>query len=166
MAQTICPGCGEQFPHSNGATHDYIGASPGCWTAYGELLAREYSDMAYMRAHQHTVDAYTVQHPGVPGKRSIQSVGTHLISLYARQVLEYSMADLPQVRQQAVKLKSAFTWLEPPTDMGQITVKTVLDAEDAIQHNRLGKDWAQQMWQVWEPHHAQIIVWAKQAGIT
>ena len=36
-----------------------------------------------MAAHQLTVDAYAIQHPGKPSAQSIQSVCVHLISLYA-----------------------------------------------------------------------------------
>ena len=56
-------------------------SSPSCWAAYGEVLAREYNDPAFMAAHRLTVDAYAVQHPGRPSPQSIQSVALHLISL-------------------------------------------------------------------------------------
>jgi hypothetical protein len=46
-----------------------------------ELLAREFSMPSYARFHSLTVDAYTVQHPGVPDRRSIQSVAVHSMSL-------------------------------------------------------------------------------------
>ncbi len=58
-----CPGCGGSFDVSDGPTHRYLGASPGCWAVYGEVLAKEYSDAAYYRVHRLTVDAYSAQHP-------------------------------------------------------------------------------------------------------
>ena len=76
-----CAGCGAIVPNTDGPTHRYIGASPGCWQRYGQLLAREYGEYAYPDEHRLTVDAYAVQHPGVPGKQSSQSVAVHLMSL-------------------------------------------------------------------------------------
>src|SRR2546426_1032303 len=76
-----CVGCGALVPAVDGPIHPYIGASPGCWRTYGEVLAREYGEYAYPAVHRLTVDAYAAQHPGVPGRRSSQSVAVHLMSL-------------------------------------------------------------------------------------
>jgi len=59
-----CFGCGGLFPDVSGPTHRYMEATPGCWAAYGEVLARQYVDAGYATAGQMTVDAYAVQHPG------------------------------------------------------------------------------------------------------
>ncbi len=53
-----CVGCGALVPDLEGPAHRYIGASPGCWAAYGRLSEREASDFRFMRHHQLTVDAY------------------------------------------------------------------------------------------------------------
>ena len=68
-------------PNQSGPTHRYMESLPGCWAIYGEVLAREYSDLAYAAVHRLTVDAYAVQHPGQPSPQSIQSVGVHLLRL-------------------------------------------------------------------------------------
>jgi hypothetical protein len=39
-------------PDIKGPTHDYIGASPGCWAIYGELSEKETGDFRIMRYHQ------------------------------------------------------------------------------------------------------------------
>jgi hypothetical protein len=59
--------------------------SPGCWGAFGEVLAREYQSPALFAAcHRLTVDAYAVQHPGDPDdRRASQSVWLHYRSLRA-----------------------------------------------------------------------------------
>ncbi|MDQ3690420.1 MAG: nucleotidyltransferase family protein, partial [Chloroflexota bacterium] len=55
-----CQGCGALFePVRQDATHAYIGASPACWAAFGELLAREFGDPDFGWIHRHTVDTYT-----------------------------------------------------------------------------------------------------------
>ena len=77
-----CVGCGAMVPDLEGPTHRYIGASPGCWAAYGRLSEKEASDFRFMRYHQLTVDAYCVQHPGEPSPQSIRSVAVHLVGLH------------------------------------------------------------------------------------
>jgi len=57
---------------ADGPAHAYMLSSPGCWAAYGELLAREYSDSAYRRLHRLSVDAYALQHPGIDTPQSPQ----------------------------------------------------------------------------------------------
>ena len=76
-----CDGCGALMPDIDGPTHRYIGASPGCWQAYGELQAAGYSADSPFSPHRLAVDIYAAQHPGVPGKQSSQSVACHLFIL-------------------------------------------------------------------------------------
>ncbi|MFP4324147.1 MAG: DUF5946 family protein [Anaerolineales bacterium] len=38
----------------------------GCWALFSDVLARD-----YMRLHHHTVDTYTMQHPGQPTPQTI-----------------------------------------------------------------------------------------------
>ena len=55
----VCPGCGAIFePLPEIKPHEYLGASGACWSAFGELIAREFSDPAYGVVHRHTVDIY------------------------------------------------------------------------------------------------------------
>lgn len=68
MAVSTCPGCGltasrRAGPPSAPAPERHT-ASDACWSLYGELLSRSYSDADYRRAHQLVVDAYTAQHAG------------------------------------------------------------------------------------------------------
>src|SRR5690349_15169292 len=65
-----CVGCGAMVPDIDGPTHRYLGASPGCWQIYGEVLAGKDGVMP----HRLLVDVYAAQHPGVEGKQSSQSV--------------------------------------------------------------------------------------------
>lgn len=154
-----CPGCGIMCPKYNDVTHEYLGASAGCWAIYGEVLAREYSDFRYIKGHQYTVDAYSVQHPGQPERRTIQSIATHLISLYAAFELKMRPEKMPQLRKKAADSEIVFFWLEPPEDMGDLTILDIHAAEDFLAHNRLVEQWAQQMWRIWQPHHSQIGEW-------
>jgi hypothetical protein len=114
-----CPGCGLRLPASDGPVHPYIGASAACWELYGQLLARELADPVDSAVHQLTVDAYAAQHPGRPERRSIQSVGLHLMALCL--LLEQGVAPvhLPKLRARMLARRPAFRWLEPPLPSGR-----------------------------------------------
>jgi hypothetical protein len=153
-----CPGCGLVLPERAGPAHAYIGASPECWALYGELLAREYSDRDYARVHQLTVDTYAVQHPGVPERRAIQSVGLHLVTLCL--VLEDGAdpREGPNVHARLAR-RAPFDWLEPPSPNGRITVADVLEASTPSEHEQLVEAWARDVWAAWAPHHATVRGW-------
>jgi hypothetical protein len=164
MNSRICPGCCVELDPYDGPIHRYMESSPACWEKYGELLAREFSDATYITAHQFTVDAYAVQHPGEPSPQSIQSVAVHLISLHA--AIELHLAD-----QQIIDLKKAsadaggFTWLTPPSQTGVINVLHALSAITAQQHSAAVTEWATAVWQSWAQHHEQVRAWATRHSI-
>lgn len=81
----VCIGCGGSFADNDGPTHPYMLSSAGCWARYGQVLAREYGDPALFGAvHRLTVDAYALQHPGLPGDpRANRSVWIHFAALHA-----------------------------------------------------------------------------------
>ena len=61
--------------------HEYINASPECWSVYREVLEAEYSNpLLFAQAHQLTVDTYAAQHSG--GKHPDKSLDIHLAGLY------------------------------------------------------------------------------------
>jgi len=164
MGLIVCHGCGGQFPDIHGPTHAYMEATPGCWAYYGEVLAKEYSDLQYQRVHPLTVDAYAVQHPGQPSPQSIRSVALHLISLCAifEQGVEISAAT--RVIQQAATDKERFEWLPPPPSRGALTVAEVHLAQDAQEHARLVYQWAESAWTAWSDHHPKVRTWLAQRG--
>lgn len=159
-----CPGCGAFFPVlSAGAMHPYIGASAGCWAAFGELLAREFQDPGYGWIHRHTVDVYTVQHPGVDGRRQRQSVAVHLIGLCHWLEHGLSMVQLNPITQRLAS-EGGREWplLTPPATYG-LTVLDALAAPDAVEHGRLVRRWAESVWQAWAAHHELVRQWANEA---
>ena len=156
-----CAGCGALVPDTDGPTHKYIGASPGCWAIYGEVLAKEYSDVAYYSAHQLTVDAYAAQHPGTPSRQSIQSVAVHLVSLYGLLERGFDFAQAVEVKKHLTKRLDQLVWLEPPTSLGEITVLDVVKAKDAAEHRKIVEEWASSVWRAWSPHHDTVRRWAR-----
>ena len=159
-----CPGCGAHYaPHATDVTHPYIGASPACWAAFGELLAREFQDQAYGRIHRHTVDVYTAQHPGVDDRRQRQSVAIHLIGLC--HWLEHDLDAQRVIAATQAVLKGDrpdWPWLQPP-DEYEVTVGDVLTAQSGDEHERLVRTWAERTWQAWSAHHDLVRRWAADA---
>jgi hypothetical protein len=155
-----CCGCGALLPNEDGPTHPYLGASPACWAAYGDVLAREYGEYRYPSFHRLTVDTYSAQHPGTPSRRSIQSVAVHLVSLYL--VLERGNSSdqaMAGIRG-ALNQRGQFVWLEPPSSLGDLTILDVRNTTDFAQHEALVKRWAGSVWQAWSAYHETVRRWA------
>ena len=158
----ICPGCRAQVPDIPGNPHKYIGSCAGCWQVYGEILARQYSEFKYPQpTHRLTVDTYAVQHPGVPGRQSAQSVNVHLIGLYL--VIENKLQGLTATKALSRMIEDAagFEWLEPPRQNGTITVLDVVKAQSLPDHTVMVDRWARDVWASWAAHHAHV---ARQVG--
>jgi len=159
-----CPGCGALVPNIDGPTHAYIGASPGCWKVYCDVLAREYGELRNPPYHRITVDAYAAQHPGVESRRSVQSVAGHLIALHL--VLERGLdtAYVTKVLGGIPKAADRFEWLTPPDFGRSMTVLDVAAAVTPEDHERAVRAWAASVWDAWREHHGTVHDWAKMLG--
>jgi hypothetical protein len=131
-----------------GPTHPYVLSSPGCWKAYGEVLAREYQDQEYWPLHRLTVDAYAVQHPGVDNPQARNSVGIHLSRLYL--MFEASWP-----------IETQYEWLAPPSHRGNLTVQHVLAARNSTDHLAAVEVWARSVWEAWADYHVMAREWVK-----
>ena len=152
-----CIGCRGQVPNSDGPTHAYVGASPGCWAIFGEVRAREYSLPGYAAVgHRLTTDAYMVRHPVVEGRQSTQSVWVHLVGLYL--VLECGLTQEAATTATAKLLArdQAFRWLTPPAAPGALTIVDVVAAQDAVAHVATVQRWAEVVWQSWAAVHEPV----------
>jgi Family of unknown function (DUF5946) len=157
-----CFACGGLFPAGDGPTHRYMESSPGCWAAYGEVLAREYSDRAHGRLHRLTVDAYAVQHPGGTSPQAVQSAAVHLVSLYLVLELGKPLEEATRAIGVIPSRKGRYTWLDPPQSMSPITVADVHGAQDGEGHLAWVRKWADSAWQAWRPHHDTVRAWANE----
>ena len=155
-----CLGCGALVPDSDGPTHEYMLAAPGCWSLFNQVAVQQY-EIASFDLRRMAVDAYAVQHPGTTDRRAVQSVAVHLISLYF--VLERGLTPTAATDKMRVALtdKSRFVWLKPPSSMGEITVVDVVNITDPTEHEALVKRWAHSAWEAWRAHHDRIREWAK-----
>jgi hypothetical protein len=153
-----CVGCGGLFEPVDGPTHRYMTSSPACWAAYGEVLARQYSDPNRAAYYRFSVDAYAVQHPGAPCRQSIQSVGVHLIRLCFLVDQQLDMARANDAIIAASANKHRFWWLQPPLRF-EHTIADVAKAQDTQQLEQAVNTWARQAWASWSAHHATIRSW-------
>ena len=134
-------------------------SSPACWAAYGEVLAREYSDPAYFQVHRLSVDAYAVQHPGHPNPQAIQSVAVHLIRLCLLLERGLPMDRANEAMLKASEQEQKFVWLTPPASLGAVTVADVWKAETLEAHLEAVRRWAESAWAAWTSHHATVRSW-------
>jgi hypothetical protein len=151
-----CPGCAAWVPREEGPTHRYLLAAPACWRMYGEVLARRLAAKV-APPDRYPVDAYAIQHPGVPGPQSSQSVLAHLVALG----LMFERGATPRAATQAMSSliaarKGTFTWLEPPASVGSLTVVHVVAADSDGELDQLAAEWARSAWDAWSPHHPAV----------
>jgi len=161
-----CFSCGAKSLNFEGECHEYMLASPGCYEMFNEVLAREYSDLAYARAHHYTVDAYAVHHPGkADNPKAVRSTGIHLVSLYFLFEKQMKLT-------QAAELKTAFAAynktlelvipLQKPERFNEVTVFDVWDNERPGKHFEICEHWARSAWNTWAEEHARIVKWSEQ----
>ncbi|HVR33470.1 MAG TPA: DUF5946 family protein [Acidimicrobiia bacterium] len=147
----MCDGCG-LVGDGAGPTHPYMLSSPECWARYGELLATG-------AAGQLGVDAYAVQHPGVPERRAVQSVGAHLVSLCAALERDWPPGRAIPLIRTAVDLDPGWVWLDPQLPLGTITVADVVAVDDWHGRSALVRSWAEEMWEAHASHHELVRSW-------
>jgi len=159
VTEQRCMWCKGVFSAIGGPSHAYMESTPACWAAFGRVIAREYSDQRYFSVHQLSVDAYAVQHPGVPSRQSIQSVAVHLVRLclFLEHGLTPERANHAMLA--AAKQKARYQWLQPPDFLGELTVADVEATSSVNAHLDMVRRWAAQMWEVWSPHHDIVRGW-------
>lgn len=160
MTDARCYICNAAIPDIDGpiSDHTYIPQSPGCWKLYTDVLAREYGEWKYPPIHRLTVDCYAAQHPTqTPDLKSAQSVQVHLLGIFLALEKKVEPQQIIKIIGDViVKRKNTFTWLEPPKNLGVITVADVWNAKTLSEHEILVTDWANSIWQAWERHHSSI----------
>ncbi len=158
MSLVACPDCGARFPPLDGPTHAYVGASAGCWAAFGELSVRELelgiAGPARLSAH-----VYMVQHPGTPGRREAQSVGVHLMVLGS--VLERGDSTSAAVAAMNGWLRGhpEVPWLKPPSPPAGRTIQDLPSQADRATHEAAVRAWAEAVWASWAAQHETIRRW-------
>jgi hypothetical protein len=157
---SACPGCGLVLPVRVGPTHAYVGASPACWSLYGQLPTAFGMTAVGAIIGRLALDSYAVQHPGTPGRRSVQSVAVHAMGLCV--LLERGAEERrikPVLGRRPSRRAPSLHWLEPPRPNGTLTVRDALAADQPGSYARAIEAWAADVWLAWEPHHNTIRRW-------
>lgn len=151
-----CFACGGIFdPEPGGTVHAYMLSTPGCWAAYGRLLAREYSDPALFNAsHRLTVDAYALQHPGrADDPRAVQSVWLHAASLWL--VLKLGTTHVFATSSlKAMIAKTPGALPEPPPQFAVTHAKVL--ANPIADHDACVRHWANATLEDWSELHGDL----------
>jgi hypothetical protein len=138
----LCFSCGGHFAAvPGGITHAYMASTPGCWEAYGAVLAREYQNaVLFGRCHRLTVDAYAIQHPGdASERRARQSFWIHGASLWMVLRMGRTHSDATA----ALKTLAQGDFPVPPPAVGfALTHAEVLAAPEAEHETRV-RAWAE-----------------------
>lgn len=102
----------------------------------GRLGEREFSDPEYFRVHRLTVDAYSLQHPE-QFMKSTKSAAAHLAGMCWSMERGRSV-HLPLPLKAWVDGARKYIRVPPPPsgERGQITVVSVVEAVDAMDHER------------------------------
>jgi hypothetical protein len=157
--QNICQcfSCKALVPDISGEVHKYMDSSPGCWYLFGKILEKEFSNPSYKISSRLTTDAYALQHYGkasVP--QAVKSVNHHLISLTFYFDYKMTVQQSDRAFKLLAPLKEKFEWLEPPENVGSITVAEVIKAKNSQEHLKVVEEWAYESWIAWKHHHLSI----------
>jgi len=154
---TVCPECFAPIEPIDDATHPYLPAPAGCWSKFNAVLAKEFSDAAYFKAHRLTVDAYCAQHASGTDRRQIQSVAIHLVALYLSFEKHCSDEQITGTMDALIKhYKNRFPVLNRPSFEGTLNVTSLLGATCAEEHHALRLNWARSVWNTWQAEHQTI----------
>ena len=136
-----CPGCGALFPHFEGPTHRYVGASAGCWALLNYVVTTGEPDTAGLieqsRVQENPVpvpaidglplldsvfgDAYGVQHHGENSPQAIQSVAVHLLNMYG--IISGQTTQPGWAIGRALRRRGIFHKLNPPALGSALTIR-------------------------------------------
>lgn len=158
--RTTCPGCGLSLPPHKGPTHAYVGSSPACWQLFGRLSTDPFARREGTLLRRLVVDSYAAQHPGVPHRRSIQSVAVHLMGLCV--LLERGVEErrlVPVLGRPPARKTMDLHWLEPPDFTGTVTAADVLATGPEESYITSAEAWACSVWEAWRPHHGTVRAW-------
>lgn len=147
-----CSGCGL----------DVRSGPAGCQSIFDELLARDFSDVAYFRVHRMMVDTYSLQHPD-RYCLSAKSLVAHLTGLC--WLIEHGGS-------RAVGSEALRRWLngtpriekpEIPSFRGRLTIADVYEAPNPEAYARALEGWAHSTWEAYSALHSLARHWIQQA---
>ena len=82
-----CPGCGALVPDIDGPTHAYLGASAGCWAAWGAFQARSFASPLILERGRAPADGIRAKQLLLAGARTFSRLEPP-VGPYATTVLD------------------------------------------------------------------------------
>lgn len=175
-----CPGCKIILPYQDGLEHllqagigRYGVASPECLSLLEQVTVKDYECGGHA-----SIDAYAVQHPphaeiqqklGINSRliaASKQSVAIHLLGLYLR--IEKNMNRDAAGRAMQKVLASGYKLeneeLDPPVNLGTITVVDVAKATTCEDHLKLSEEWSKSACKAWKNYYPKVQTWYEKYG--
>ena len=151
---SACPSCGMAA----------AGGLAGCHAAYEAVLARDYSDALYFRAHRTLVDCYCLQHPD-RYCASAKSLAAHLIGLAFAVERGGTVAVAPERLRKWLDGDPGLKKPELPAARGDLTLAEVLAAPDAQAHTEAVARWARAVWTAYAPLHGVAREWLARSSL-
>lgn len=158
-----CPSCGGLFADQDGPVHQYMTSSPGCWAAFCNVLAAEYSDPHLFATHRLSVDTYAVQHPGDGSPAARRSAGLHLARLCIQLAAPIAPKQTNDVMLGLSKHKASLPALRAPKAFS-VSVADVAPYAATAEHSAKVRDWAQAAWNDWAAQHHVIQSWLERTA--
>ena len=157
-----CPDCFVQLPKlsEDAPRHRYLGGSASCWNLFTSMHNGGEPPIGQGRLNHFFIDAYCVQHHGLPSLQSIQSVAVHGLPLYCQFELGEALSAERAIwmRQRATFDKHGnkhrrFTWLTPPDQTGCLTISDIAQRPTPEARAEQLQVYIAQVWEVWRADH-------------
>lgn len=161
-----CSDCFVQLPklEDDSPTHRYMGGSASCWNLFANMHNGGEPPIAPAPLNHFFIDAYCVQHHGVPNLQAIQSVAVHGLPLYC--LFELGMSLSPEkaiwMRQWATFDKDGqkhrrYSWLTPPDQSGCLTIGDIAQQPTPETRAEQLQAYITQVWDVWRVDHLDMF---------
>lgn len=167
----LCPDCGVVLPKvvESGAAHPYIGASSSCWQLFSYLLNAGEPPVASGYLNPLLLDAYCVQHHGIPSPQAINSVAVHALVLYGVFVVGANPSEALWMRRRALRDSASkgkhdrFHWLEPPELGEMLTIVDIVNEQSPTARSERLQAYVKSIWEAWsEQHDTTLARWYSQ----
>lgn len=167
----VCTDCGVRLPtfdNDNRPRHAYIGASASCWDVFTRLWHADDPSLEPMPLNALILDAYCVQHHGVPSPAAIQSVAVHLLALYGVLRRDVPAGRVQWIRERMVRPMKVhrhdrWYWLEPPDQTALPTVRSIVEATDATKRAEAAQHYVTSVADLWlDQHESDARTWFNQ----
>ena len=128
-----------------------------CKEIFETILLKEFSNFRYAKVHRLTVDAYSLQHPDVYMK-SAKSYAAHLTGMCC--AIEYGNdPELLRLLQKWLNGKKHLVRPKNLKNFGHLTISHVADAKNSSEHERLVREWANDVWNAYQVYHELAKNW-------